>query len=651
MTAIYGLWRFDGGDVSAEIKLMDSALALYGSDECEIASVGASLSLGRRLHRSVPEDRFPTAIASPGRYAVVADVRLTEREDLAEQLGLGRKASTMSDAALAAAALEAWNEQAFDRIYGSFAIAAWDKEQERLLLARDPLGQKPLFFHSSEDFFVFASMPRGLHALPRVPRGADLESIKRFLALQSIRAGETYYESIGRVMPGHYVAVTRQGRTDTRYWHPDLSPLRLGTHEQYVEALREHLDRAVGAALRGAEEQVGAHLSSGFDSTTVATTAARLLARSGGKVVAYTAAPREGYSKTFPHRGGDESILASATARMHPNMDHVIIRSSRTPMENIERTASIYAVPVFNICNQTWYDAINDNAAERGITVMLEAPMGNTTISETGVLALPELFRSGRLASWFSLSAAMVRRGSLGIPAILWKSVKQWVPDAPYRWLLARRHGPLASSSRFSALKAEHLQAANISAASDAHSGSGQGIPPRSAFRSRDNSVEDRLAALAGDDSGATWKGRLGEWKIDYRDPTADRRLVEFSLRVPVEQLIHEGQPRALLREVLADRVPREVLDNPARGYQLSDWHELLDKARPQLIEEISRMEAFEPSAEIMDVTRLKALLDNWPERGSDEWIGYAATVDYRCCLLRAISASTFMRHAAGAGR
>ena len=148
MTAIYGLWRFDGSDVSADIKLLDSALSLYGSDECKMAAIGPSLALGRRLHRSVPEDRFATAIAASGRYAVVADVRLTERDDLADQLGLGPKASTLSDAALAAAALEAWDEQAFDRIYGSFAIAAWDEQNERLLLARDPLGQKPLFFHA-----------------------------------------------------------------------------------------------------------------------------------------------------------------------------------------------------------------------------------------------------------------------------------------------------------------------------------------------------------------------------------------------------------------------------------------------------------------------------------------------------------------------
>jgi asparagine synthase (glutamine-hydrolysing) len=156
------------------------------------------------------------------------------------------------------------------------------------------------------------------------------------------------------------------------------------------------------------------------------------------------------------------------------------------------------------------------------------------------------------------------------------------------------------------------------------------------------------MISLAVDDIGGPSKGRLGEWEIDYRDPTADRRLVEFSLRVPTEQLIHGGEPRALLKKVLADRAPPEVLNNRFRGYQAADWHEWLDRARQDVINEISLIEAWEPLAEILDVERLRALVDHWPESGSGAWTEYGATIDYRCCLLRAISAASFTRQAAG---
>ncbi|MGN6156400.1 MAG: asparagine synthetase B family protein [Sphingomicrobium sp.] len=650
MTAIFGLWRFDGEDATPDAHRMSEALARYGNDDCQLESPIPSFALGRRLHRSLPEDRFSTPIDSGGRYRVAADVRLTERDDLLSRLGLQLEGAEMSDAAIAAKAIEAWHEQAFDRIYGSFAIAAWDSREQRLLLARDPLGQKPLFFHSGREFFAFASMPVGLHALAAIPRAPDVETVKRFLALELPAPGKSHYEGIGRIMPGHYAIVSDHGFAETRYWNPNLDPLRLPSNDDYARALGEHIDRAVAAALRGAETQVGAHLSSGFDSTTVATSAARQLADRGGKVVAYTAAPRQGRSQTFRHRGGDESVLAGATARMHPNMEHVVVRSSRTPMANLDRTASIYGMPVFNICNQSWYDAINDDAAARGIGVMLEGSMGNSTISETGFLALPELMRTGRLLAWAKLSASLHRNGALGLPALLWRSFRPWVPNGLYRWLVERRYGPLVSPERFSPLRKPHLDAAMADASKEGGASlSGERPDPASAFRSRDDSLADRLAGLAADDTGVQWKGRLGEWKIDYRDPTADRRLVEFSLRIPVEQLICDGRPRALLRKVLADRAPQEVLDNPTRGYQFADWHELLAEARPEIAEEIGKIEGFGPSAEILDIERLKALLENWPDPGSEEWTGYAATIDYRCCLLRAISAGSFMRHAAGA--
>jgi len=649
MTAIYGLWRFDGGDVAMDVRRMDRALARYGNGDHETWSADSALTLGRRLHRSLPEDRFPAPLATGGRYVVAGDVRLTEREDLARQLNLGgEEVARMSDAELAALAVEAWNEQAFDRIYGAFAIAAWDVQEQRLILARDHLGQKPLFFHFGERFFAFASMPAGLQAMPEVPRGADMSSIERFLALENPSPGKSHYEGIARIMPGHYAVVTSAGHTETRYWKPDLTPLRLPSSEDYVNALAKHLDDAVAAALRGVEAEVGAHLSSGFDSTAVATAAALQLVSRGGKVVAYTAAPREGCDKALPDRVADESVFARSTASMHSNMKHVVIRSDRTPMANLSRTGSIYGLPVFNICNETWYDAINDDAAGRGISIMLEASMGNATISENGMLALPELLRSGRIPSWFKLALALVRKGFAGWPEIIWKSLNPWIPNGLYRWLMERRFGPLVSPSRFSALKREHLRAAVLNAAKESPISKSQERSSRGWTRPTGKSLDNRLISLAVDDIGAPSKGRLGEWKIDYRDPTADRRLVEFSLRVPTEQLIYGGEPRALLKKVLADRAPPEVLNNRSRGYQAADWHEWLGRARQDVINEISLIEASKPMAEILDIERLKALVDHWPETGSKIWTGYDATIDYRCCLLRAISAASFARQAAG---
>jgi asparagine synthase (glutamine-hydrolysing) len=492
-------------------------------------------------------------------------------------------------------------------------------------------------------------MPGGLQALPEVPRGPDLDSMKRFLALENQAARRTHYQGVARIMPGHYAIVTPEGLTETRYWNPDLSPLRLATHDDYVAALADHLENAVAAALRGAENLVGAQLSSGFDSTAVVTTAARQLINNGGKIVAYTAAPREGYGKTLPDRIADESILANATVAMYPNIEHVVLRSDRTPLDNLSRTSSIHGMPVLNICNQTWYDAISDDAAARGITIMLEAANGNATISETGLLALPELVRAGRLLSWSKVAWGLIRTGEARPLKILWKSFNPLLPNNLYRWLMERRFGSAEMSANTTGLKDEHLEAATADAASEYPLPNAQErVLSGGWIRPSNNSQADRVIMLASGDNGASYKGMLAEWKIDCRDPTADRRLVEFSLRVPVEQLIHGGKPRAMLREVLADRAPPEVLDNRMRGYQAADWHEWLNRAREDAAHEVSRIEEFEPSAEILDVERLKELVESWPEQDSSYWTEFDAVLNYRCCLLRSISAASFMRQAAG---
>ena len=648
MTAIYGLWRFDGRDAAADFKRMDSALLRYGGDDHHTIAAGLGLAMGRHLLFCLPEDCFSAPGNQSERYIVVGDVRLTEREDLASQLGLGVDVRQMSDSTIAALAIDRWNEGAFDRIYGDFAIAAWDRQEHRLLLARDHLGHKPLFFHRGDGFFAFASMPAGLQALPDVPLGPDLDSMKRFLALWPQSPGKSHYEGIGRVMPGHFAIATPDGVVQTRYWKPDLTPLRLPTSQDYADGVREHLDRAVSAALRGAEGIVGAHLSSGLDSTAVATTAARQLAPKGGRVVAYTAAPREGYDRPLPGRIVDESVLASLTAAMHPNMEHVIVRSDRTPMANLDRTASIYGVPVLNICNEGWFDAINDDAAKRGITVMLEGALGNGTISESGILALPELLQQGRFLTWLKLVGRMLRKRRMGAARILWLSFSQCLPNRLYEWLYEKHYGALGSAIRGTALKEKHFRTAMRGVAAESPvAGSSRRMLPSGWLRRPDNSLSNRLELLSGDDGGPACKGMLGEWKIDYRDPTTDRRLVEFTFRIPAEEFISDGIPRTVARRALADRVPAEVLDTPLRGYQAADWHEWLNKAREEITAELDRIEMFEPSSEIIDTKRMRALVANWPDADSEQWLSMDAVMDYRCTLLRAVSAASFMRHAA----
>jgi asparagine synthase (glutamine-hydrolysing) len=170
----------------------------------------------------------------------------------------------------------------------------WDSARRRLLLVRDPLGQRPLHYHRGNKFFAFASMPKGLHALPEIPYVADEERIAEALVLIPEVGTQSFFLGIERVKPGHVVAVTANGLTARQHWQPSRRRVALRRPEDYGEALRDLLDQAVRCRLRATGE-VGAYLSGGFDSGAVAATAARLLAPSGRRLFAFTGLPREGY--------------------------------------------------------------------------------------------------------------------------------------------------------------------------------------------------------------------------------------------------------------------------------------------------------------------------------------------------------------------
>src|SRR5581483_1567003 len=139
----------------------------------------------------------------------------------------------------------------------------------------------------------------------------------------------------------------------------------------------------VRAQLRGAGNVVGSHLSSGWDSGSVTATAARLMAGSDGKVVAFTAAPREGYAGPAPRRRlADEEPLARATAGLYRNVEHIVLRTGQlSPLDDLDKSFFSLEWPITNLCNWVWSRAICRDAQRRGLTVMLTGQMGNITLS------------------------------------------------------------------------------------------------------------------------------------------------------------------------------------------------------------------------------------------------------------------------------
>ena len=645
MSALAGLWRFDGKPDAAEgCGRMLRAQEVYGPDASGEWS-GGFVALGRRLKQMLPEDAFDRQplIGGGGRFVLVADLRLDNRDELTDALQISRaRAAALSDAAILLAAIERWEDDYTERLLGDYAFALWDGTRRCLSLARDPLGMRPLQYHRGSRFFAFASMAKGLHALPEVPYAPDEEHVAEFVVLLPETGTRTFFLGIERVQPGHLVTVSADGISTRRFWKPGRRSIALGGPDQYAERLRELLDEAVRCRLRGARD-VAATLSGGLDSSGVAATAARLLAPTGGRVIAYTGVPRADYDGPGPAgRVNDEGPYAAATAAMYANMDHVLIHAPRrSPLDDLDRNFFLSERPMLGICNLGWQTRMLADAEKRKLPIILGGGMGNVGFSYDGKPLLPELFRSGRWIRWWRSARALVAREGWSWPHAVAETLGPWVPGPAWTWLLRVRRGDNPDVFSYTAINPGRF--AELDLARRAQE-SGKDFTDRPAK----DGFEQRVWCLDRSDSGTSIKGVLAGWHVDIREPLADLRILEFCFAVPTEQFLREGTTRALARRALEDRLPKVVIEKRRSGMDGADWHERLTAARAQVAEELDRLAECPSAVRALDLSRLRRLVENWPTGG---WERLEISSSYRLALLRAISTGHFLRRATGGNR
>ncbi len=637
MSAIAGLIRFDGRPVTdAALDPMMRALSALGPERQACWHDGHA-ALGVRLMSLLPEDRFDRQpwVARDGTLVMVADARVDNRDELAHALALDGR--DMSDSEMLLHAYERWGTSGFDHIFGEFTLAAWDARERRLLCARSQLGGTPLYYHRGQGWLAFASTASALLAMPEIPRVLNERHLACALALLPGEAQDTYYRDVASVPPGHYLSAARGAVAVERYWRLDIDRrIRLRSDADYADALRETFERSVAARLRSVRP-IGTQLSSGCDSSAVTATAAHLLAVEQRSLTAFTAAPREGYPEgPLARRTFDESTLAAEVAAQLPNITHVVLRPDhRGTLDVIDRCLPLYECPPRNPANFVWIEQILDEARNRGIHVLLTGERGNQTISYDGLTLLATQFRSGR---WIALAgeARALRRRGLSRRAIAGMALGSSVP-APIRRLLGRM------SPRGSLPPTAHSPINPVFAAEVGIEAIARRLRWQTNLVPMGDGRERRRAFLELTDGGDYRNGMRAGWGIDTRDPTSDRRVVEFCLAIPEEQFLWHGEPRSLFRRAFEPVLAAAEVVARKRGYQAADWHEGLTAARAQIEVELGCLEKSADARRMLDLPRLRRLVKDWP---SGDWHGEDVTRRYRQVLMRAIATGLFIRAA-----
>lgn len=589
MTALAGVVGAVGDRPLSDICSASlSAQRLYGQRGKHLRETDQAC-FGIDLFETLPEDSLDRQPLLNGRFLLVADLRLDNRREILAAVGHGETQNTLSDAGILLLAWERWQENCVPRLEGDFAFGVHDRTTGRLTLVRDSLGNRPLCFTEQAGQVLFASMPSGI--LAHVQMRHDLAAMARSLYELPPKPGATCFVDVHSVRPGEVLQFQSGQRRSTQCrWR--VPPQSTASDASLIEEFRALLDAAVDARLRSKTRLIATHLSSGYDSSAVTATAARLAGADA--VLALTSAPSSGIALCSPRgRIADESELAAATASFL-GIAHSVVRHGQSIFSSFDQHWRYFQEPIVNPINEGWWLDTHKQAADVGAGVLLTGETGNATISFGGLQTLPHWVRRLQFLTWFREMRSAVARNDVRWRGALMTSFRPFMPqllsDALEHWFQAVPP------------RLELLFVRPEWTTCDTESEWGLTADP----------CEDRVAHLNRLDAGLQRKGLLGRCRIDDRDPTGDRRLAEFALSFRPEHLLSQGVSKPLARRALADRLPANILDLPARGYQGADWFGRFDVGRA--IEILENIECSTTASALLDTGRLRKALLAWPK-------------------------------------
>jgi asparagine synthase (glutamine-hydrolysing) len=587
MCGIAGVWTRNADASFAErARRMSDRLRHRGPDDAGIwTDIEAGIAL---VHRRLSIlDLSPTGhqpMASPsGRYVLAFNGEIYNHLELRaalEKEGAVRAWRGRSDTETLLAAFEEWSpEETLRRAVGMFAIAAFDCERRELILARDRLGEKPLYYGWQRGCLLFASELKALQAHPDFHARIDRDSIALYLRHNYVPGPRSIYEGISKLPPGHWLRISRDGpgSVPEPYWSA-LEACNAGTDNPFTGSIaeaEEALTARLSAAIAGqmvADVPVGAFLSGGIDSTLIV---ALMQAQSSRPVKTFTI----GFEETSFNEAQYAARAAKALGTDHTEL-YVSPQEAR---DVIPQLPHIYDEP-FADSSQVPTVLIS-RLARQQVTVSLSGDGGDELFG--GYTRYNQGLRAWRRLRAMPLGMRRALAGLIGRV-----SVRNWNRlYGAVSWLLPRdmRHANAGDKARklgrvLQLNSPEALYLGLISHWQDPDTVVIDGREPPTLLRAGATGLRDRgfiermmfldLVTYLPDDILCKVDRAAMSVSLETRVPYLDHRVVEFAWTLPIGHRVDGRVGKRILRNILGRHVPADVFERPKMGFgiPIQDW-------------------------------------------------------------------------------
>jgi len=563
MCGLAGVVDLDGGPMDRELLArMTGRLSHRGPDGEGFLiddGPGPSCGLGHRRLAIIDLAGGKQPISNEdGRLHLVVNGEFYGYQEQARQLKQrGHSFKTATDSEILLHLYEEEGEAALARLRGMFALALWDSGRRRLLLARDRLGQKPLYWTRIGNRILFASEPKSFFEDPAFDRRLAPGLLRPYLRQLYLTGESTLLRGVRRLLPGHSAVIDSGGLSQQPYWRLPDGPTEPMDEAEATEEFHRLLAEAVKLRLI-ADVPLGAFLSGGLDSSVICA----LMAQGGSR------------PKTFTVSFGEATFDESAKARVvaaHLGTEHEEVPVKADLLADLdeliysldEPMADSSAIPTFWLCRATRQD----------VTVALSGDGGDE------LLAGYRRYLGRRLAGGYNRLPRWVRAGAHQALKMLPEG-SAYMGKSPIKKLKAfldqaAQAAAQPDSSRIDFLSPAELDAflgpETFSAADDPIArlfGQAQAVDPVARMQRVD------LLTYLPDDILVKVDRMSMAHALEVRSPFLDHHLVEFLAKVPLELKLKGLTTKYLLKQTARRYLPDRIIDQPKQGFEvpLAAW-------------------------------------------------------------------------------
>jgi len=588
-----GIFHSDTGLLDREFTATRNSwpAAIPGSTPHSSARSGAVLCHRRLSIIDLAGGRQPLSNEDGSVWIVFNGEIYNYRELKADLTARGHIFATSTDTEVIVHLYEEYGERCVDWLRGMFALAIWDARRERVFLARDRLGQKPLFYRQHGNRIDFASELKSLLQLPDASREVCPQAVDLYLTYQYVPHPTSILKGYHRLPPAHFAIFDEHGLQVERYWQPPYEPgcspqvgpdaHSLPTTQstdcsgwslsRWQSALRETLTEAVRLRMRS-DVPLGAFLSGGVDSTIIA-----------GLMQQLSDQPVHTFSIGFPVAQFDERAFAREASEMLGTEHH----------EQIVEPSALSILPKL-----IWhYDEPFSDSSAIPTMYLSEMTRQTVTVSLSGdggdeLFAGYDRYKAVRIAALIDQLPRPLR--SI-LTARLWQNVPASVEQKSFRRRLKRLLEALGEPARrrylrwisiFDARRRSELLSDEARAMLGDFDSAGFIEDAYTLCPSRDfvtrTTATDVLTYLPCDILTKVDIASMA-FSLETRSPFLDHSVVELAARMPVRHKLRRRQGKRILIETFADLLPASIQSRPKMGFGVPLDHWFRDELKPLL--------------------------------------------------------------------